>query len=97
MIKSRFIFLILIIFSCASVRAEPVLPSGQGSYEDLVRLVEEFVAYRDPATDPGGQFTEDSQGRAIRAVVDVSDEALERRREAMAGFQAHRPSLFDFG
>lgn len=81
---------LLMLFTNTVVSASeglPSLPAGQGTYEDLVQLVEDFVAYREPSSDPGGQFTVDSDGRTIAPVVDYSDDALIRRREAVAGFQ----------
>ena len=86
----RFFPILVLLFTHAAVLASEVqasLPAGKGTYVDLIQLVEDFAAYREPSTDPGGRFTEDDQGRIIYPVIDYSDEALGRRRAAMAGFQ----------
>ncbi|MDJ0653946.1 MAG: DUF885 family protein [Xanthomonadales bacterium] len=79
-------FLLVLVLAGAAAEGEPGPPSGQGSYQDLVQLAQEFNAYRE--TDPGGRLSENEKGQAIEPVVDYSDEALARRGKAMAAFQS---------
>jgi hypothetical protein len=50
------------------VLADPVAagapPAGDGSYPDLVQLLDEFLAFRDPAGDRARQIIRDRAGQA---------------------------------
>lgn len=59
------------------------MPDGQGGYNDLVALYEDFLSWRD-ATRAG----RDATGDGTAAIPDWRDAAIARRRAQMAAFQA---------
>ena len=51
--KHTIVLLLSLTFTGAVAAGnEPTLPAGQGSDNDLVRLTQDFVAYREADTDP---------------------------------------------
>ena len=70
-----------------SVQADAI-PAGTGSYGDLVGLLDEFLAFRDPDGDEPRQIIRDEAGQAIDPIADYGEESIAWRREQMRQFQA---------
>ncbi len=64
------------------------IPAGTGSYEDLIALLDEFLAFRDPAGDEPRQIVRDEAGQAIDPIADYGEDSIAWRRERMRQFQA---------
>jgi len=68
-------------------------PSGTGTYEDLVNISDEFLAWRE-GDHPSRRFIEeDPEGRVISAIPDNRPEATEARLEALNGLQRRMTGL----
>lgn len=63
------------------------MPSGDGSYEDLVALYDEFLMYKDPAGARKEQSLADVAGSPADVYPDYGPQAVEKRREKLADFQ----------
>jgi hypothetical protein len=63
------------------------IPSGKGTYEDLVTLLDEFLDWKDPQGAEPRQIVRDEAGQDIEPVPDYSDAALAERRRQMQVFQ----------
>jgi hypothetical protein len=63
------------------------VPAGNGSYEDLVILLDEFLEFRDPGDEKPNQIIRDRAGQAIDPVTDYSEKAIASRAQKIAGFQ----------
>lgn len=68
-------------------------PSGRGSYDDLVVLLDEFLLFRDPQSAQPRQIVRDVAGQAIEPVPDYGDAALADQRAQLAAFQARIADL----
>ena len=83
--------LIAAMLLCAAL-APPIhadaIPAGTGSYEDLVELLDEFLAFRDPDGDEPRQIIRDEAGQAIDPIADYGQDSIAWRREQMRQFQA---------
>lgn len=63
-------------------------PSGAGSYDDLVGLLDEFLRWRDPRGDHPRQVIRDTAGQPIEPIPDWRPETMAAQREELAAFQA---------
>ncbi len=82
--------MILLCFSCG-ISAQPStegVPAGKGSYQDLIKLLDEFVEFRDPTGENPYQIIRDRAGQAIDPVMDYSQGAITAQREKVSGFLA---------
>ena len=66
----------------------PGMPEGEGSYEDLVSLYEEFLLWQDEARARRSLPNRDIAGAAAERFPDYGDSAVNQRRQRMAEFQA---------
>jgi hypothetical protein len=73
-----------------SAESNPHVPSGPGSYGDLVGLFDEFMAFKDPQGDQPRQIIRDVAGQAIDPVADYSRGHI---REQLRQMQAFRDRL----
>ena len=82
--------LIAATLACAaltpSIHADSI-PAGAGGYEDLVELLDEFLAFRDPDGDEPRQIVRDKAGQAIDPIADHGADSIAWRRERMRQFQ----------
>ncbi len=83
---SRLFPLLFILGAASGEAAGP--PGGSGDYEDLIDLVDEFVAWRDPRGDHPRQIIRDTAGQAIDPVADHGPAAMAAQLEELAAFQA---------
>ena len=86
--RATAIVLSLLITGSIFAGNSPSLPAGNGTYEDLIQLTQDFVAFQESADDPDSQILEDSEGRPISPVPDHSDQAVADRLESIVGFQS---------
>ena len=63
-------------------------PAGAGSYDDLVTLLDEFIAWRDPRGDHPRQIIRDTAGQPIEPVPDYGPETIAAQVRELADFQA---------
>ena len=63
-------------------------PRGAGTYDDLVALVDDFMAWRDPRGEQPRQIIRDTAGRPIEPVPDYGSEAIAERLGALHALQA---------
>ena len=77
-----------------SVQADAI-PAGTGSYGDLVGLLDEFLAFRDPDGDEPRQIIRDEAGQAIDPIADYGEESIAWRREQMRQFQARIDDMLE--
>ncbi len=64
------------------------IPSGQGTYTELVSLFDEFLQFRSVSGPQARVINQDAQGRAIEPVTDYSPAAIAWQKQQMAQFQA---------
>ena len=64
------------------------VPSGEGSYQDLVRLLDEFVEFQDPGGERPDQIIRDRAGQPIDPVTDYGKSAIDAKRSQISRFQA---------
>ena len=83
----------VIIFLCfnfsnfAQASSEGV-PAGEGSYQELIILLGEFLEFRDPGGERPYQIIRDRAGQAIDPVTDYSDRAIAAQGQKIDEFQA---------
>jgi len=78
----------LILFGPADLARANDIPSGHGSYQDLVELFDEFEAFRDLRGEQPRQIIRDKAGQVIDPVPDYGAEAISLQIEQMEQFQA---------
>lgn len=96
--RLAFLLLACLLLACLLPLSWPAFgqdgpPAGSGSYEDLVVLLDEFLAWKDPQRGPAGHLVRDSSGRAIEPVPDHGEAALAEQRRQMRAFQARIEDL----
>jgi len=64
-----------------------MIPTGQGSYQDLVQLLDDFRKFRDPAGEQARQIIRDVAGQTINPVADNSEQSIAWQRTQMRQFQ----------
>ena len=87
-LKTAAIFLLCV--SCG-VSAQPStngVPSGNGSYQDLLSLLDEFLEFRDPPGEKPQQIIRDHAGQPIDPVTDYGPAAIATQREKINEFKA---------
>ena len=62
------------------------MPSGKGSYADLVSLYQDFLEWKDPAKARGTVPNRDIAGKPAEVYPDYSEEAVTARLEKMQSF-----------
>lgn len=81
--------LLLCLLTSSNLGAQSsAVPAGNGNYQDLVQLLEEFLAFRDPAGDQPRQIIRDTAGQAIDPVADYSAAGMEAQKAQMRKFQS---------
>ncbi len=90
LIASRLLLALLFTAAAPGLAAnqQPPIPAGNGGYDDLVALLDEFLEWKDPLGAQPRQIIRDVAGQAIEPVPDYSDGALVDQRRQMAIFQA---------
>ena len=84
----RNIFLCLGLGCAISAQAATTdSPDGKGNYQDLVILLDEFLAFRDPGGENPHQIIRDQAGQPINPVTDYSKPAINAQREQIKNFQ----------
>lgn len=78
---------LLAVTGIASANSEGI-PTGKGSYADLVTLFEEFLEFRSADSGQAQTINQDEQGRAIQPVTDYGPAALAAQQARMQRFQA---------
>lgn len=68
-------------------------PSDRGDYRQLVELLDEFLAFRDPQGQQPRQIIRDVAGQAIDPVADYSQQNIAWQSEQMRQFQARMDRL----
>ena len=63
------------------------MPSGSGSYDDLVSLYEEFLQFSDPERASGDRPNRDIAGRPTGVYPDYGEAAVDQRRETIQTLQ----------
>ena len=94
--KYRLLCVILLMVAMLLVSIRPLAadePSSsqqaeQGSYQELVVLLEEFLQFRDPQGQQPRQIIRDVAGQSIDPVADYSKESIAWQLEQMRQFQA---------
>ncbi len=92
--RSLCVILLMVAMLLASVRplAADEPSSGQqaeqGSYQQLVELLDDFLEFRDPQGQQPRQIIRDVAGQSIDPVVDYSKENIAWQNEQMRQFQA---------
>jgi hypothetical protein len=86
-------FLKTVFFLCLSMALQveaqnSAIPAGSGNYEELVQLLDEFRAFRDPASNQPRQIIRDTAGQAIDPIDDFSEAAIAHQRARMRSFQS---------
>ena len=64
------------------------MPEGEGSYQDLVSLFQEFLEWKDPARARGNVPNRDIAGAATEIYPDYGAEAVAARRTQMQEYQS---------
>jgi len=81
------LFLSVLLAVPAAAASYEGMPSGNGSYEDLVELYDEFLMYKDPARARKEQPLKDVAGSPADVYPDYGPQAVAERREALEEFQ----------
>ena len=63
------------------------MPSGSGSYDDLVALYQEFLEFSDPERASGDRPNRDIAGRPTEVYPDYGEADVDQRRETMQTLQ----------
>ena len=63
------------------------MPSGSGSYDDLVALYQEFLQFSDPERASGDRPNRDIAGRPTEVYPDYGEAAVDQRRETIQTLQ----------
>jgi len=79
-------------FSTMAVKASGP-PAGEGSYEDLIDLSNEFVMWREGDHPSRAFLEEDSQGHVISALADNRPAAIAARLEALGELQRRMSTM----
>ena len=74
--------------SPAGAAALEGMPEGEGSYQDLVALFQEFLEWKDPARARGNVPNRDIAGAATEIYPDYGAEAVAARRAQMQEYQS---------
>lgn len=96
---SRFVAVLVALLVSAALGAPAVaarfegMPSGDGSYEDLVELYQEFLMYKDPARARKEQPLKDVAGSPADVYPDYGSKAVEQRRRQLAEFQGRMQDM----
>jgi len=79
----------LAVMSVAPAMAAKIdgMPSGQGSYKELVTLYDEFLMYKDPAKALRKQSLNDVAGNPTDVFPDYSSKAINEQRRKLTEFQ----------
>ena len=77
-----------LLISTQVMAGDTAIPTGKGNYQDLVQLLDEFLAFKDPAGDQPRQIIRDTAGLAIDPVADFSAAAMATQKAQMAEFQS---------
>ncbi|MDH4108282.1 MAG: DUF885 domain-containing protein [Gammaproteobacteria bacterium] len=72
----------------AQVARHEGIPSGSGSYEDLVKLYDEFLQWKDPAKANRTNPLRDVAGQTTDVYPDYGPRAVAERRRTLREFQA---------
>ena len=82
-------------FNCVlTVQASTeVIPGASGSYQELIKLLDEFLEFRDPTGEVPQQIIRDRAGQTIDPVIDYSEAAVNTRREKIKGFQTRMQDM----
>ena len=83
---SSVIFLCLTCMISTQASTDGV-PTGNGSYQELITLLEEFLEFRDPGGEKPYQIIRDRAGQPIDPVTDYSERAIATQREKIKEFQ----------
>ena len=89
-------FAICLVFptaATAGTSGESTESGGSSDYSELLVLLRDFTAWKDPVGDQGRQITRDEAGREIEPVPDFSASAIEVRRRQIREFQHRLESL----
>ena len=92
--RSLCLILLMVAMVLASVRPlaadEPSYSqqAEQGSYQELVELLDDFLEFRDPQGQQPRQIIRDVAGQSIDPVADYSKESIAWQSEQMRQFQA---------
>jgi hypothetical protein len=92
--RSLSLILLMVAMLLASIRplAADELSSAQqaeqGSYQELVELLDDFLEFRDPQGRQPRQIIRDVAGQSIDPVADYSKESIAWQKEQMRQFQA---------
>lgn len=84
----RTIIICLGIACTISTQAAAIdVPSGKGSYKELITLLDDFLVFRDPGGENPHQIIRDQAGQPIDPVTDYSKLAINAQREQIKAFQ----------
>jgi len=90
----QFIFkstvIISLCFSC-TLSAQPStdgIPAGNGNYQHLIKLLDEFLEFNDPGGERPQQIIRDRAGQAIDPVIDYSQPAIAAQGEKINAFRS---------
>ena len=82
---------IICLCLCCTISAQAStdgFPAGNGSYLELIKLLDEYLEFRDPGGEKPHQIIRDRAGQAIDPLTDYSEVAIDAQREKIKGFQA---------
>jgi len=73
--------------SLSTQAANNEIPSGTGGYQELIKLLDEFLEFRDPGGEMPYQIIRDRAGQSIDPVTDYSKRAIHVQSEQLKAFQ----------